>query len=218
MIANLWLPGTDMHLPVRRSLFAIALLSMAAICAPRVASAQGQITLIRNGRLLDGMGNPWRYGDVVIQGDRIVAVGDGSAFEPDVVVDATGLYVAPGFIDAHSHSGPGLASPELSHAEPLLAMGLTTVFINPDGGGPVDQARQRGHERAVNTVLYQNFDMPWRDRHSDAAIAGSADISNRVTVTVERLQIFGRFEYPQAQRDRAGNGCARLDPRSDVRG
>lgn len=143
MIANLWLPGTDMHLPTRRSLFAIALLTVAAICVPWAASAQGQITLIRNGRLLDGMGNPWRYGDVVIQGDRIVAIGDGSAFEPDVVVDATGLYVAPGFIDAHSHSGPGLASPELSHAEPLLAMGLTTVFINPDGGGPVDQARQR---------------------------------------------------------------------------
>jgi N-acyl-D-aspartate/D-glutamate deacylase len=61
----------------------------------------------------------------------------------DEVIDATGLYVTPGFIDVHSHAGPGLASPELSHGEPLLAMGLTTVFVNPDGGGPIDMRRQR---------------------------------------------------------------------------
>ncbi|MDX1494880.1 MAG: amidohydrolase family protein, partial [Longimicrobiales bacterium] len=60
----------------------------------------------------------------------------------DEVIDITGLYVAPGFIDSHSHSGGGLASAELSHAEPLLAMGLTTVFVNPDGGGPADIAAQ----------------------------------------------------------------------------
>ena len=51
--------------------------------------------------------------------------------------------MTPGFIDAHSHAGPGLATAGLSHGEPLLAQGLTTVVINPDGGGPVDLGQQR---------------------------------------------------------------------------
>lgn len=106
-------------------------------------AAQEPVTIIRNGRVLDGSGNPWMYADVVIQGDRILRVGDASDVRADRVIDATGLYVTPGFIDVHSHAGPGLTSPELSHAEPLVAMGLTTVFVNPDGGGPVDQAAQR---------------------------------------------------------------------------
>jgi len=100
--------------------------------------------LIRNGRVMDGSGNPWIRADVLVRGDRIAAVGLlGEGVEADEVIDASGLYVTPGFIDVHSHSGPGLASEGLSHAEPLLAMGLTTVFVNPDGGGPTDLADQR---------------------------------------------------------------------------
>lgn len=107
------------------------------------AVAQERTVLIQNGRILDGTGNPWFYADVLIRGDRIEAVGDLDNVTADEVIDASGLYVAPGFIDAHSHAGPGLASSGLSHGEPLLAMGLTTVFVNPDGGGPVDIAAQR---------------------------------------------------------------------------
>ena len=107
------------------------------------AEAQERTVLIRNGRVMDGSGNPWIHADVLLRGDRIAAVGPLGDVDADEVIDATGLYVTPGFIDTHSHSGPGLATPGLSHAEPLLAMGLTTVFINPDGGGPVDLAAQR---------------------------------------------------------------------------
>lgn len=119
-------------------LFASAL---SCVVATTVA-AQETTTLIVNGRLLDGSGNPWIYADVLIRGDRIEALGDLIGMEADEVIDATGLYVAPGFIDSHSHAGGGLASEGLSHAEPLLAMGLTTVFVNPDGGGPADIAGQ----------------------------------------------------------------------------
>ncbi len=107
--------------------------------------AQDRVTVIENGRVLDGSGNPWRYANVAIQGDRIIRIGDTADLRPDRVIDANGLYVTPGFIDVHSHAGPALASPwlGLNHAEPLLAMGVTTVFVNPDGGGPVDQAAQR---------------------------------------------------------------------------
>jgi N-acyl-D-aspartate/D-glutamate deacylase len=107
------------------------------------AGAQEPTVLIRNGRVMDGTGNPWLRADVLIRGDRVAAIGELGDVQADEVVDAEGLYVTPGFIDVHSHAGPGLASEGLSHGEPLLAMGLTTVFVNPDGGGPVDIAEQR---------------------------------------------------------------------------
>jgi len=99
--------------------------------------------IIRGARMLDGMGNPWRYADVAVTGETIAAVGDLSNSTAQRVIDASGLYLAPGFIDVHTHDGPGLATPELSHARPLLAQGITTVFINPDGGGPSDLIAQR---------------------------------------------------------------------------
>lgn len=99
--------------------------------------------ILRGGRVLDGTGNPWVLGDVAIQADRIVAVGRLGGWEGAEEFDVSGLYVAPGFIDAHSHAGQGLASEDRSHAEPQLAQGVTTLFVNPDGGGPVDLPAQR---------------------------------------------------------------------------
>lgn len=112
--------------------------------APGVLGAQERYDVIlRNGRVLDGSGNPWFRADVGIRGDRIVAVGNLAEAKGGVERDVTGLYVAPGFIDTHTHAGEGLARAELSHARPLLAQGITTVLVNPDGGGPVDLATQR---------------------------------------------------------------------------
>jgi len=121
----------------------LTLLASLILLAMTNVAAQERTILIRNGRVLDGSGNPWVYADVLIRGDRIEAVGKLGNVQADEVIDAQGLYVTPGFIDTHSHAGPGLASPGLSHGEPLLAMGLTTIFANPDGGGSTDLANQR---------------------------------------------------------------------------
>lgn len=106
------------------------------------AAAQYDV-IIRGGRVVDGIGTPAVVTSVAIRGDRIVAVGELEDATAALVVNAAGLVVAPGFIDAHSHAAGGLASPELSSARPLLLQGVTTVVINPDGGGPVDLVQQR---------------------------------------------------------------------------
>ena len=92
---------------------------------------------------MDGSGNPWLKTDIGITGDRIAALGRLPDAKAKAVIDAGDRLVTPGFIDVHSHASEGLSRPELRQAQPILAQGVTTVVINPDGGGPVDLAAQR---------------------------------------------------------------------------
>jgi N-acyl-D-aspartate/D-glutamate deacylase len=59
--------------------------------------------LIQNGTLIDGSGEPMFRGDLAVQEDRIVALGNVSG-AAERVIDATGKYVTPGFIDVNNHS------------------------------------------------------------------------------------------------------------------
>lgn len=122
---------------------AALLLVLACFAAGSGAGAQEYDLIIRGGRVLDGTGNPWYFADIAVTGDRIAAMGDLGDATARRTIDAAGLYVAPGFIDSHSHAGGGLARESLSRARPLLAQGVTTVFVNPDGGGPIDMLEQR---------------------------------------------------------------------------
>jgi N-acyl-D-amino-acid deacylase len=104
-----------------------------------LAQAPEYDVLIRGGRVFDGTGSPGRTADVAIKGERIVLVGDiPASATASQVVNATGKYVTPGFIDPHSHASPAISTPELAAAPPVLYQGVTTVMINPDGGGPGD--------------------------------------------------------------------------------
>jgi N-acyl-D-amino-acid deacylase len=147
--------GTEAAAPVTRLVF--ALVALLLVSAARSAAQESFDILIRSGRLLDGTGNPWYRADVGIRGDRIVAVGRLGGATAGTVIDARQLYVAPGFIDVHTHAGRGLASRDLAAAEPLLAQGITTAVLNPDGSGPVDLTDQRAqleaHGIGVNAAL-----------------------------------------------------------------
>jgi N-acyl-D-amino-acid deacylase len=88
--------------------------------------------LITNGTILDGAGNPGFHGAVAIEGDRLrVLRGDVSGVAAGRSIDATGLVVAPGFIDMHSHSGLVMLA-EGNH-EPKVRQGVTTEVIGIDG-------------------------------------------------------------------------------------
>ena len=101
--------------------------------------------LIRGGTVYDGSGGGSRRIDVGIRGDRIVFLGN--AAQAGVVagrtIVATGLLVAPGFIDPHTHSFEGLPtlSEERRRNSGALMQGVTTVVTGADGRGPLDVAR-----------------------------------------------------------------------------
>jgi N-acyl-D-aspartate/D-glutamate deacylase len=127
---------------------AFALLSFLVL--PRISVAQTDPdrldAVLRGGRVLDGTGNPWYYAELGIRDGRIAAMtapGGLDGVSAADVLDVTGLYVAPGFIDVHSHADEGLADQALKGAVPILVQGVTTLVLNPDGGGPWPLSEQR---------------------------------------------------------------------------
>lgn len=86
--------------------------------------------VIKNGRVVDGSGNPWFRGDVGIHGGRIMDMGRLDASEAEETIDADGLIVAPGFIDIHTHNELTLLiSPEAEK----IRMGVTTEIVGTCG-------------------------------------------------------------------------------------
>ena len=112
-------------------------------CAPLAMIAQGNPAdsifdvVIRNGRVLDGSGNPWILADVAIRNGRFVRIGKVTE-QGRREIDARGKYVSPGWIDMMDQSGSVL--PRSGRAENKLRMGVTTA-IGGEGGTPVPAAR-----------------------------------------------------------------------------
>ena len=83
----------------------------------------GKTTVIKNGLVVDGTGSPGYLADVLIEGDRVIEIG--SNLQGDVVIDASGRIVAPGFIDIHTHyDAQAFWDPALT---PSCYHGVTTV-------------------------------------------------------------------------------------------
>jgi dihydroorotase/N-acyl-D-amino-acid deacylase len=119
--------------------------------------------VIENGRVVDGTGAPWFYGDVALRADRIAAIGPRGAFrsaQAATRVDATGQVVSPGFIDIQAHSighymrGDGRA---LS----MVTQGITTA-IHGEGSslGPVNDKVLAAEEDTATRRLIAAFQGP----------------------------------------------------------
>jgi N-acyl-D-amino-acid deacylase len=89
-------------------------------------------TLIENGWVIDGSGQPRFAASLVIEGELIAAIGHvPSAGNFDCVIDADGMIVAPGFIDTHSHSDlEVMVNP---YVEAKIRQGVTTELLGQDG-------------------------------------------------------------------------------------
>ena len=108
-------------------------------------------TLVVGGLVFDGTAAQGRTVDLALAGGRIAYVGPGAAerYRAGRVIDASGLIVAPGFIDPHTHAGADLASQDAGRRAnlPFAFQGVTTVVTGNDGFGTPDIADQADKAR-----------------------------------------------------------------------
>src|SRR5436309_6083473 len=169
---------------------------------PVIPSAMPFDVVIRGGRVLDGTGAPWRRADIGTRGAKIARVGDIGRSKSAVVIDASGKYVAPGFIDIHTHSDLGiLVEPT---AECAVRQGVTTHVIGNCGDSPAPIG-ERYRELAMRRFEYyaQARDWTW------STYGGYLDFMERQGVGINiaglvghgsmRLAVMGFEERPPSR-------------------
>jgi len=166
----------------RRLLAAIVALSCSdadratsAFSQPQTPQSPRYDLILRHGTVLDGSGLPRVRADVAIANGFVARVGDLAKDRAATELDVTGLFVAPGFINIHSHAAPSA----LPTAENMLTQGVTTEILNPDGGGATDLtaqlARAGGSGLAVNIGGYIGFNAAWSEVMGPSARPATPD-------------------------------------------
>ena len=108
--------------------------------------------VISNGRIVDGTGNPWFYGDLAIKGGKIAKIGKIDPKAGKRVIDAKGMAVSPGFIDLHTHTDlPALAD---GNVESKIRQGVTldvigeSTTVAPLKGNVLEEYKEEAKRRA----------------------------------------------------------------------
>ncbi|GAB3247973.1 D-aminoacylase [Larkinella harenae] len=125
-----------------------------------LASGQSYDVVIKNGRVVDGTGNPWYYADVAIRNGKIARIGTIPAASAKTVIDAKNQLIAPGFIDVHTHVEGSLQNrPE---AENFLYDGVTTLITGNCGSSATnlrlfyDSLRTNGFSPNLASMIGHN--------------------------------------------------------------
>lgn len=154
--------------------------------------------MIACGTIVDGSGAAPFAGDVAVSGDRIAAIApSGSAAPAARTIDATGLVVAPGWIDAHSHSD---AAPFVEPwMDSMLRQGVTTMVVGNCGSSAVPPAGTP-EVADLSGVSLEELDASWNDldgyldRVDEARPAGN--VATLVGHGAVRLQVMGDARRP----------------------
>ena len=149
-----------MKIYMRRFFAALLITTLTVITVaqrPKIeTSSRSFDVIIRGGTIYDGTGRPGVKGDVGIKGDRIAAIGNLRRANASIVVDATGLAVAPGFINMLSHSESSLIVDGRSLGE--IKEGITTQIFGEFSMGPLND---RMKQRLRDTQGDVKYDITW---------------------------------------------------------
>ena len=140
----------------RRILLVLAIFA-GSLRIPTGAQPETFDLIVRGGTVYDGTGAPGRRADVAVRGDRIAAIGSFSTTTAPAIVDATGLAVAPGFINMLSWSTESLLADGRSQGE--IRQGVTTqIFGEGSSMGPLNEAMKK---RIIEQQGDIKFDITW---------------------------------------------------------
>ncbi len=109
--------------------------------------------VIRNGTLYDGSGKPGVVGDIAINGDKIMALGKWENVHGKTEIDATGLAVAPGFINMLSHSEESLIEDGRSQSD--IRQGVTLEVFGEGSMGPMTEQMKKDAMEAQGDIKYK---------------------------------------------------------------
>ena len=128
----------------------LAAITLFAIASGQAARQAPFDLILRGGRVVDGTGAPARSADVGIRAGRIAAIGNLSGAAAKETVDVTGLVVAPGFVDVHTHADDIARRPDASN---FARMGVTTIVAGNCGSSAVDIAQAFDEIRAARVAV-----------------------------------------------------------------
>jgi N-acyl-D-amino-acid deacylase len=140
---------------MKRIVLAVTILPMLLLCS--ACSKPEHEIIIRGGTLYDGSGAPAQTTDLAIDGDRITAVGDLSGHSGEKEIDATGLAVAPGFINMLSWANESLIQDGRSLSD--IYQGVTLEVMGEGMSmGPMNDKMKEERTRRQSDIRY---DIPW---------------------------------------------------------
>ena len=153
--------------------------------------------VIHGGRLIDGTGNPWFYGDVAVKGGKIASIGKISPNAGDRAISAKGRVVSPGYIDMHTHSDQPLIAD--GNAESKVRQGVTLDIIGesqtvaPLEGAVLEEYRLEHRKR-------NGIETTWNDftGYFDTVIRGGISINVASGVSPQQVKrvVVGFGERP----------------------